>query len=484
MNILLIYPNISGSEKLILGLAYISAILKEEGHKVELYDTTWNFNKKKLLRLAKNKDLAGFSVLSLERDRAYEISKILKENYDIPILWGGVHATVAPTDCFATKNVDFLCVGEGEEAIREFINKFESGKDLTNIPNIWCYQEGQIQRTDLRPLIQNLDNLPYPDREIFDIRHLCIDTGSPFLGSRGCPFGCSYCVNNCYLKLYRNKGKYVRYRSVDNLLDEIEMVKEKYHIKVVEFADETITLRKKWMKEFATKYQKRIGLPFLIQTRCETVDLEILQTLKWAGCKNISFGIESGNEILRRKILKRKMSNAQIVNAFSLAKKVGLVTTSFNMVGLPFETEQMILDTIVLNKKIKANHHNVCIFYPFKGTELEQICRQKNWIVTHRQDLESYYYDTILNMPQLDRLTILTYQKFWAFYIKLPAFFFPFMTPTFKTFLRILEWLKNSTNFPIFRLIFDHLFYSFEDFRRLPSKIIRRVRNYFNRNNL
>lgn len=481
MNILLVYPNISSSEKLILGLAYISAVLKEEGHSVELYDTTWEFSRKDLLRSAKNKDLIGFSVLSLERNRAYEISKIVKENYDIPILWGGVHATVDPEDSFDTNCVDYLCIGEGEDAIKEFVQKIEAGQDITSIQNIWSKQDGHIQKNEIRPLIQDLDKLPFPDREIFDIRHLCIDTGSPFLGSRGCPYGCTYCVNNCYLRMYKNKGKYVRYRIVDRLLDEIELVKEKYHIKFVEFADETMTLRKKWIEEFALKYQKRIGLPFVVQTRCETVNLELLKLLKLAGCKHISFGIESGNEIIRHKVLKRKMTNQQIINAFTMAKEVNLSTTAFNMVGLPFETEQALLDTVKLNKKVKTKHHNVCIFYPFKGTELERICRENNWIQPAVDELESYYHDSILKMPQLDRLTILTYQKFWKLYMMMPEILFPLMTHTFRNILRVMDFLIKKTNFRLLKLIFDHLFYSLEDFRHLPTKILRRVRNYLNR---
>ena len=481
MNILLIYPNISSGEKLILGLAYISAILKNEGHNVKLYDTTWDFNIKELHRSAKNVDLVGVSLLSLERNRAAEICKILKENFDLPIIWGGVHATVDPIDCLNTNVVDFVCVGEGEYAIKEFIQNFESGKDLDCIQNIWLKQNGQIKRNEVRPLIQDLDLLPYPDRDLFDIRHLCIDSGSPFLGSRGCPYGCTYCVNNYYLKLYKNKGRFVRYRSVDNLLDEIEYVKEKYHIKTVEFADETFTLNKKWITEFAQKYPKRIGLPFAIQTRCENVDLEILQVLKKAGCGHLSLGIESGNEDFRFKVLKRRMTNNQIIKAFELAENVGLTTTSFNMVGLPFENEQTILDTIKLNKKIKTKHHNVCIFYPFKGTKLEEISQKKNWIKFRSENLESYYHDTVLNMPQLDRITILTYQKFWKFYISFPEFLFPIMTPAFKTFLKIFNLLIEKTNFKIFKLIFDHLFYTFEDIGLLPSKILRRLRNYLNR---
>ena len=481
MNILLVYPNISSGEKLPIGLAYISAVLKKEGHKVSLYDTTWDFNKEELHKCAKNVDIVGVSVLSLERNRAFDVSKILKENYDIPIIWGGVHATVDPEDCLNTKVVDYICVGEGEYAIKEFIQKFEAGQNLHSIQNIWFLKNGKIQRNEVRPLIQELDGLPYPDRELFDMRHLCINIGSPFLGSRGCPYGCTYCVNNYYLKLYKNKGKYVRYRSVDNLLDEIEFVKEKYHIRVVEFADETVTLRKKWVREFSQKYRKRIALPFVIQTRCDTVDLEVLQLLKNAGCQSLSFGIESGNEVLRRNVLKRKMSNEQIINALELAKKVDLPATSFNMVGMPFETESMILDTIKLNRKIKTKHHNVCIFYPFAGTELGKISQKENLIKYHYDNLESYYHDTVLDMQQLDRLTILTYQKFWRFYMTFPEFLFPVMTHTFRNILRILDYLIKKTNLSILKLIFDHLFYAFEDIQLLPSKINRRLRNYINR---
>jgi len=457
MRVLLVYPNVIGARKLPLGLAYISSVLKKEGHNVSLLDTTFGITEEEVYKKGRDADVVGVSVQTLQRDQALWISSLLKDKFDIPIIWGGNHPTVMPEECIGYDCVDAICIGEGEEATKEFVNKLEAGQETSGVANFWTKTDGHLTKNEVRPLIQDLDQLPYPDREIFDREHLCIDSGSPFSGSRGCPFNCPYCINNKLLELYRGKGSFARFRSVDNLLGEIKDEKEKFNIKVIEFADETFTLRKKWVEEFCNRYKKEIGLPFVIQTRCDTVDHQTLKMLRAAGCTTVSFGVESGNPEFRKNILNRRMEDETIIRAFEMATELGFEVYSFNMVGMPYETENQILDTIRLNRKLKASKHDVCIFYPFPGTGLGDLCREKGWI-RDTKGVYGYYYDTILDLPQLDRLTILTYQKFWPYYLIFPETFFPAMTALFKNFLKVGYYVRGRSNSKTLGMILDNLY--------------------------
>jgi radical SAM superfamily enzyme YgiQ (UPF0313 family) len=151
------------------------------------------------------------------------------------------------------------------------------------------------------------------------------------------------------------------------------------------------------------------------------------------------------------------MEDETIIRAFEMATELGFEVYSFNMVGMPYETENQILDTIRLNRKLKASKHDICIFYPFPGTELGDLCRDKGWI-RDTKGVYGYYYDTILDLPQLDRLTILTYQKFWPYYLIFPETFFPAMTALFKNFLKVGYYVRGRSNSKTLGMILDNLY--------------------------
>jgi len=199
--------------------------------------------------------------------------------------------------------------------------------------------------------------------------------------------------------MYKGKGKYVRFRSVDNIFKEIKELIKKYgnYVKNIEFYDDTFTLDKKRINEFCKRYPKEIGIPFNINARVDAVDLEIFKSLRKAGCVRVSIGIESGDPYIRNKILKRNMTDEQIITSFKDAKKVGLKTYAFNMVGIPFETKESIKKTIELNKKCQPDYVGVSIFNAFKGTEIYDICEKNNWL--KKSYARSYFRESNINHP-------------------------------------------------------------------------------------
>jgi len=191
--------------------------------------------------------------------------------------------------------------------------------------------------------------------------------------------------------------KYVRFRIINNLFQEIKEVLKKYPIKNIEFYDDTFTLDEKRTKEFCRRYPKEIGIPFNINARVNAIKPEFFNLLKEAGCVRVSLGVESGDPYIRNKILKRNMTDQQIISTFNAAKKAGLRTYSFNMVGIPFENKKTIEKTILLNKKCRPDYIGVSIFNVFKGTEIFKICQKNNWIKKNYS--KSYFYESNINHP-------------------------------------------------------------------------------------
>ena len=265
------------------------------------------------------------------------------------------------------------------------------------------------------------------------------------------------------------------------------MLSSKYGVTLFDFADETFTVRRKWLFEFCEKYKRKFNTRFVFQTRCDNVDYESLKAIRDTGCTEINFGIESGNEKFRNEILGRRMSDETIFNAFTQAKRLGFRVCSFNMVGMPNETENMIIDTIKMNKKLEVDAHNVCIFYPFPGTKLGDLCEEKGWIAGTGANLESYYYDTILEMPQLDRFTILTYQKFFPLYLKIPTPFIPLAANIFKVLLKVSYFVQEKTGSKFLREFLNNLYWfnsaltDIKLFKRLlymaPQRVLKLVKD-------
>jgi len=361
-------------------------------------------------------DLIGFSSVTNQFPYMKLYAKWIKEEVDLPVVCGGIHATLSPEEVIACDDINVVCIGEGEYPLLELANRLESGKEYDRIENFWVRKEGTVIRNPLRPLISNLDELPFPDREIFPYEKVLRRRGgqADFLAGRGCPYSCTYCCNYAIRKIHEGKGRYVRIRSISNVLEEIKRVTDKYGslVKELSFDDDTFTLMHGWVKEFCEAYGKEFDHPFSCNARVDTVNKEVLAALKKAGCDIIKIGVESGNEWLRRNVLKRSMTNEQIIKACKTAHDLGLKVHVFNMIGLPFETSSMIEETIELNRLIAPDRVQTSIFYPYPKTELYEICKEEGFLTDKYK--KSYFDDgTTLNLPTLSQEQInMYYAKF------------------------------------------------------------------------
>ena len=450
MKVLFIYPNISKfSSSYHYGIGYLSAVLKKHGHETSLLHIKSKDITKDILfeRITGfNPGLIAFSTTSLQYQYVKYFSEMIKKAYcNIPIICGGIHTTLCAAEIMSNQFIDYVCIGEGEYALLELCKCLEEKLDTTKIKNIHSKINGNIYKNPVRPLISDLDELPFPDRDFDDT--IAIDYIAHLLAGRGCPFDCSYCCNRNLRQLYDKKGSFVRYRSVDNVLDEIETLVKRYNVKRLNFHDDTFTISKKWTRSFCEKYPLRFDLPYECNARVETVDREMLMLLKASGCDLIRIGTESGNEIMRQTILNRKMSNEAIKNICNISNEIGLNTYSFNMIGLPYETEEMINDTIELNKEINPTYGVVSIFYPYPNTNAYEYCKKENLLT--QLDKESHFDEgeVILN-PNLSE------EKLNSYYRQFNNFFFEKMLthkyPTVFIFYRMLKIFLGPFNSELF----------------------------------
>lgn len=427
MRVLLIYTGKLRAEgEQPLGILYLSSALKQAGHQTRVWVPRLNdylmrsfiFSKGSLLREIEhfNPQLVGFSVDSTVFPYALQIAKMVKGHVKVPIIFGGPHPTVDPENTLAHPLIDMVCVGEGEEALVEVVNRMEKDSDIVDVANIWCKSNGRIFRNPVRPLIQNLDSLPFPDRdalapEIYSRQGLSVMT------ARGCPYHCSYCIENYWHQLYRGKGRSFRPRDTSKIIEELKAVVKKYKPRRISFSDETFTLDRKRCIEICQAYEKEVGVPFLCQTRANTVDGETLKALKKAGCIGVNIGIEAGNDYLRNEILERGMSRETIINAFALAKEVELRTASFNMVGAPFETEETIWETIRLNREVRPDALQISVLLPFKGTKVRALLEENDWL-QRGEKISDTVFTVLQRLPTISRYRLFSYMTFFHSYVK------------------------------------------------------------------
>lgn len=404
------------------GIASISAILKQKQHETSLWVSDALNTSEITHKIEKfQPGLVGCSYTSDQSVLAEKMISFIYDQFHLPIIAGGPHPTVCPEETIRIRGVKFLCVGEGEYPMLELVKALEKNEDYRHIQNLWIDEGKEIIKNEVRPLIRDLDSLPFPDRDLFDYQKLLdIDHRADFMAGRGCPYPCSYCINHKVMELYRGKGKYVRLRKVKNVIEEIQQVLSKYQrVESIHFHDDTFIINKTWVNEFCKEYKKHINMPLLINARADLIDEEVIEWLKRAGCIEIKIGVEHGNEYIRNSIMKRNMSNEQIINAFQIIKKAGIKTWAYNMMGLPEETKATIWDTINLNREIKPDKLFISIFFPYKGTTLYEYCKEKGMLTD--QTVNTYFEPiSTLQLPTIKKKEVEYYFRIFRIAVMYP----------------------------------------------------------------
>ena len=350
-----------------IGLCAISAMARREGHEVYLSETKLEDPLERVARL--KPDIVAFGSSTGESKHYIRLNQKIKQRFPgVFTIMGGPHPTFYP-DMIHETTLEAICIGEGEEAFTDVLRALSSGGTVSGIPNI--FTRGDKSFT-VRHLVEDLDSLPYPDYSLlYDNTEMGKYPLKAFMTSRGCPYNCTYCFNSAWRELYSGRGRVTRKHSVDHVIEDIQKVRERWPLSNVKFQDDIFTYRADdWLEEFSRKYKQHIGLPFFILTRCDLLNEDIVKLLKYAGCHTISMSIEAGNPQIRREMLKRRMSDEQIITAHRLCEKYGISTFTNCILGLPQTTIAQDVESLDLCIKSRVNWAEFPIFYPFPKTQL------------------------------------------------------------------------------------------------------------------
>ena len=319
-------------------------------------------------------DLAAFTCASAHAGWTRETAwRLRAREPGLPILVGGIHPTFSP-EALLDGPADAACRGEGESALVEAARRVDRGEGLAGIPNLAVRGEKGIEPAELAPMIQDLDALPDPSRRLYYEHHplLARNPMKPFFIGRGCPFGCTFCFNRAFRELYRCGSGYVRQRAPLRVVEEILQVQADWGLRRIFFFDDIFTVNRTYTLDFLARYRERVRLPFRCYISVHHQDAELLRALKEAGCFHVEFGVESGNEDYRRKVLRKPITNEQIRAAARNIRGAGLRFSTGNIFRMPGETLDMAMDTVDLNAEIRPDSVLANLFQPYRGLPLTE----------------------------------------------------------------------------------------------------------------
>ncbi len=449
-----------------LGIMYLSSGLKLHGHEVKLVlaEKIGLINLENIV-LEYKPSLVGYSAMTGEHSRLLEVNKILKGKFNFIFVFGGPHVTFYP-DFIHEESVDAICIGEGDIAFVEFCKRLEQKKDYWNTSNFIVKCENDIFKNSLLPLVKNLDEVAFPDRALmYDADTDLIDeTKKTFFSARGCPYKCSYCFNYKYNEIYSGKGNMVRFRSPENLIEEICEVKKAYPLQFVHIDDDTFLLKPiEWFSKFGLLYKKRVSLPFSCNVRANMVREEIISVLRNAGLDSVWMGVECGDERVANEIFSRGLNNNQILKASSIIKKYGIKLVTQNILGIPVKNSfEIDIKTLDLNIKINPDFAWSSILYPYPSTPIGDYAKLEKYISNDSFYLETNKRSTIFNFSKQEKKYIENLHKLFGVIVQFP-------------FLRVITKLLVKAPANIFYVSIFYLWYGYNfKFRLYPFKSVRK----------
>lgn len=392
-----------------LGIMRLAAALKAAGHQALLVDPTRPESAAELEDFAPQ--LLAFSVITGQHTYYRRIAAVLREHLGVPTLFGGPHATFFPQEV-EQPAVDAVCVGEGEDVIVDVAAALDAGADrVPELPGLWVKRaDGSVYQGPLRPLIEDLDRLPWPDRPVLRraSRLHAVAGRHHFIASRGCAYRCTYCYNHAAMDKFEGLGRFVRFRSPQDLVGECEAVAEQYRFTYAYFLDDIFIMSRSWFREFAHLYAARVAIPYCAHVRAEMVSEELAELLAMSGCRAVNLGIEAGDERVRRELLDRPMTDEQIVDACDRLHAVGVKVVAPNIIGIPGTGLDEDLATLRLNQRARPDHPSVSIFQPYPGTRLAELAQQIGEFGGDFDGVpESFYDDSVVDVPHRDQLRTL-----------------------------------------------------------------------------
>lgn len=369
------------------GILFLVAYLRQHGITCEIIDSA--LSRKRIPEGAREElviqaiqarkpNFVCFSASHIELAEVVRINnKIRETDAAVKTIVGGSQPTYRPDD-FLSNGFDFVCIGEGEKTLFDFVMETRKAQpDWSTVDGLIWKEENRIIQNSPRELMPEaeINNLPLPAYDLVDKRYFDVNTGlirglplrgAMLLTTRGCPFNCSFCGCNLIF------GRRLRFKSLEKIEDEIVYLKNTFQIEGLWIIDDTFTINREHVRG-VSDILKRHNIIWGCQSRANTIDEDMIKTMKLGGCKQIDIGVESGSQRILDEIIQKRITVQQVINAFDLARKYHIRTLASFMIGLPTETLAELEQTRQLAERIRADVYAFAIATPLPGTKLYEM---------------------------------------------------------------------------------------------------------------
>ncbi len=415
-----------------LGMQHVATYLEDKGHDVEVF---WQPKEEDLTQseltqivdrvVAHDPQAVGFALMTIHFHRAKQLTEMIRARLpEAKIIWGGIHPTLSPEECIEI--ADIVCRGDGEDPMVEYASRIDRGEDPTTIPSLWFRMpDGSVKKNEIRNLADDLDQYPFPrfnwDKSWMlwkgSVQRLTPELYAesvPRRGqiydimiTRGCPLVCTYCCNASFIKLYQGKGKILRSRSTQNVMEELKWVRKNYpFVGMFNIQDDIFLVRTKddWIQEFADAYKQNIDLPFACKSTPNYVSEEVIAPLASAGLQHIQMGIE-GSDRVNWEIYKRRVSHEEFIQASEILFRHNVAGRYDIILDDPYSNDQdtlQILDTLT---KIRRPFWLQCFSLTFFPNTPIYDMGERDGLLGSGKDGYSVQYGHV-NKTYLNRLVI------------------------------------------------------------------------------
>jgi len=382
-------------------LATLLTLLKQRGHELSLLGLArFDVTAVKAALARALPQLVYADVSSVCTNTGRRTLQYINEHEFLPIVAGGEYATVDPSAALSLPGVHAVAIGEPDASLITYFERMKDPAISQIVQGVWLRDERGLARPELPGLVEDLDSLPFGERDLFGYGEYVQKTGGIELAvGRGCPQRCAYCVNGTVAEMYADRGQWVRRRSPENVLDEIDALRQRYtDVRIVRFLDHSFALDPDWLSEFLEIYQTRCGLPFRCHLRANATTEPIVRRLAQARCKLADIELISGSDFIRNEIFEMDLAQPQIESTFELLHAAGIKTRVIVYLGAPYASEASLEHTHALLRRLRPDALSARPYYPCPGTRAAETCRENGWL--HSRGEEQYHEDrTGIDMP-------------------------------------------------------------------------------------